>query len=458
MGPICRIGAGAGFAGDRVDPAVALAASGLVDSIALECLAERTLVAALNARSAHPDGGADPRLRRRLTPLIPVAADHGCRIISNLGAANPAAAARATAALAGELGRPGLRVAALLGDDVAHLVAQTAWDQPIEGRLLGAHAYLGSDGMADALAAGADIVLAGRVADSALFAAPVLAASLRAAVAAPRSGSPASGGTAWDADLPLLAGALTVGHLLECTGQLTGGNFEPPGGGGLDAASLAGLGYPLAHVMPDGSAELSLLAQAPGWMDSMTCTLQLLYEVHDPARYITPDAVLDFTGIRFEQVGRNRVRMTGARVVGRPATLKVIAFVERRGVIADVEIGFAGHGAMTRAQCAADVLRLRLQGWAESDLSIDLVGVNSILGAASAPANAAPAELRVHVSARCEDAAMAQEIEDEVYALTLSGPAGGAGVRSERRARIETVSGLVPRELVPWSLVWEVSR
>ena len=453
MTPICRIGAGAGFAGDRVDPAVALAASGQVDSIALECLAERTLVAALNARRMHPDGGADPRLRRRLTPLIPVAADHGCRIISNLGAANPAAAARATAALAGELGRPGLRVAALLGDDVAHLVEQTAWDQPIEGRLLGAHAYLGSDGMAEALSAGADIVLAGRVADSALFAAPVLAASMRAA-----SPAPTSGGAAWDADQPLLAGALTVGHLLECTGQLTGGNFEPPGGGGLDAAALAGLGYPLAHVMPDGSAELSLLEQAPGWLDSMTCTLQLLYEVHDPARYITPDAVLDFTGIRFEQIGRNRVRMTGARVAGRPETLKVIAFVERHGVIADVEIGFAGHGAMTRAQCAADVLRLRLQGWAEVDLTIDLVGVNSILGAASAPANAAPPELRVHVSARCEDAAMAQEIEDEVYALTLSGPAGGAGVRSERRPRIETVSGLVPRELVPWSLVWETSR
>ena len=444
MKPICRVGAGAGFAGDRVEQAVALAASGQVDAIGLECLAERTLVSALNARAAHPDGGADPRLRRRLTPLIPVAAERGCRIVSNLGAANPAAAARATAALARELGRKGLRVAALLGDDVAHLADQTAWDQPIEGRLLGAHAYLGSDGMAQALADGADIVLAGRVADSALFAAPVLAAS-------------AGARSAWDADLPLLAGALTVGHLLECTGQLTGGNFDPPGGGGLDAAALARLGYPFAHVMPDGSAELCLLEDAPGWLDRMTCTLQLLYEVNDPSRYITPDAVVDFTGIRFEQIGRNRVRMTGARAMERPPTLKVIAFVERRGVIADVEIGFAGHGAMTRAQCAADVLRLRLQGWAAADLTIDLVGVNSILGAGSAVANAAPAELRVHVSARCEDNAAAQEIEDEVYALTLSGPAGGAGVRSERRARIETVSGFLARELVPWSLVWETS-
>ena len=438
MTPVCRIGAGAGFAGDRVDPAVALAASGQIDAIALECLAERTLIAALRARDTQPDGGADPRLRRRLSPLIPVAADRGCRIISNLGAANPAAAARQAASLAGELGRSGLRVAALLGDDVAHLTDRTEWEQPIDGRLLGAHAYLGADGMAAALAEGADIVLAGRVADSALFAAPALAA-----------GEP---------DRARRAGALTVGHLLECTGQLTGGNFEPPGGGGLDAAALAGLGFPFAHVMADGSAELAVLEDAPGRVDPMTCTLQLLYEVHDPGRYITPDGVLDFTDISFEPIGHNRVRMTGAHLVGRPDRLKVIAFVEQRGIIADVEIGYAGTFALHRAQLAADTLRLRLRDWAEADLTIDMVGVNSILGAASAAMNAAPPELRVHVSARCEDAAAAQIVEDEVYALTLSGPAGGAGIRSERRPRIATISGLIPRDLVPWSLVWETAR
>jgi hypothetical protein len=434
--PICRVGAGAGFAGDRIDPAVALAASGQVDAIALECLAERTLVAALRARAARPDGGADPRLRRRLGPLIPAAADHDCRIVSNLGAANPAAAARTAAALAGELGRSGLRVAAVLGDDVAHLAGQTEWERPIEGRLLGAHAYLGADGMAAALAQGADIVLAGRVADSALFAAPVLAQA--------------------DADDALRAGALTVGHPLECSGQLTGGNFEPPGGG-LDAAALAGLGFPFARVMADGSAELAVLEDAPAWLDPMTCTLQLLYEVHDPSCYITPDAVLDFTGVRFESTGRNRVGVSGARLAGRPDRLKIIAFVERRGVIADAEIGYAGSFALDRARLAADTLRLRLRDWPEADLTIDMVGVNSILGAASASVNAAPPELRVHVSARCEDAEAAQVVEDEVYALTLSGPAGGAGIRSERRPRVETVSGLIPRALVPWSLAWEVA-
>lgn len=434
--PVCSVGSGAGFAGDRIEPAVALAASGEVDAVALECLAERTLIAALRARAASPEGGADPRLRRRLAPLIPAAAGR-CKIISNLGAANPAAAARAAARLASELGRSGLRVAALLGDDVAPVADQVAWEVPIAGTLIGAHAYLGADGLAAALAEGADIVLSGRVADSALFAAPVLA-----------------GGDVSDA---LRAGALAVGHLLECGGQLTGGNFEPPGGGGLDAAAMAALGYPLARIMADGTAEIAMLEGAPGRLDALTCTLQLLYEVHDPARYITPDGVLDFTGIRFEQIGHNRVRVSGAATAPPPERLKVVGFVEQRGVIADVEIGFAGPHALDLARRAADTLRLRLHDWPKSDLVIDLVGVDSILGPGSAPLRAAPPELRVHISARCNDAAAVQEVEDEVYALTLCGPAGGAGIRSERRANIETISGLIPRASAPWTLAWETA-
>ncbi len=436
MRPVCTVGSGAGFAGDRIEPAVALANSGQVDAVALECLAERTLVAALRARAASPDGGADPRLRRRLAPLLPAAAK-GCRIISNLGAANPAAAARATAALAHERGCSGMRIAALLGDDVAHLAGQVSWETPIEGKLIGAHAYLGADGLSAALEQGAAIVLSGRTADSALFAAPALA----------------MGGVSDQ----LRAGALTVGHLLECGGQLTGGNFEPPGGGGLDAAAMAALGYPLARILSDGTAEIALLDGAPGWLDAMTCTLQLLYEVHDPATYITSDGVLDLTGIRFDQIEPNLVRMSGARMAPPPDRLKVVGFVERRGVIADVEIGYAGPGALGLAERAADTLRLRLDDWIEADLVIDIVGVDSILGKALVPLRGNPPELRMHVSARCDDAAAAQTIEDELYALTLCGPAGGAGIRSERRPRIETISGLIPREAVPWTLAWETA-
>ncbi len=428
------VAAGAGFAGDRVEPAVALAASGEVHAVVLECLAERTLVPALRARRADPESGFDPRVRRRLAPLLPAAKAKQCRVISNLGAANPPAAGRAIARLAGELGLSGLRVAAVVGDDVAAQRKEIAWQQPILGELLGAHAYLGADALAAAIAEGADVVVTGRVADAALFAAEII----------PHL---ASGNDA-------LANAIAVGHVLECAGQLTGGNFEPTGGGGLDARALADLGYPLARVASNGSAEIALLDGAPGQLDAVTCTLQLLYEVHDPARYITPDATIDLTGVRFTETGRNCVAMRGTRWVAKPEMLKVSGFVDRPGFIADVEIGFAGHGAYVRARRAAETLRLRLRDWPEHDVAIDVVGADSILRAASLSTNAAPAEARVHISARCPDADAAQAIEDEVYALTLAGPAGGCSIRSERRAHLEVITGLIARGQVKTDTIW----
>ena len=438
--PVYRIGSGAGFAGDRVDPAVALAASGQVDAVALECLAERTLVPAIKARADNPNAGFDTRLRRRLTPLIPAAAKTNCKIISNLGAANPVAAGQAIAELAKDLGVSGLRIAAVEGDDVLALANHVKWTKPLTGRLIGAHAYLGCVPMADALEAGADVVVTGRVADSALFAAPVR--------------------QFLNQDPSALAGALTVGHLLECGGQLTGGNYDtlggPKPGNPLSAADFANLAYPLAHVYADGSADITVLDGAPAILDALTCTLQLLYEVHDPFKYITPDLTLDFSGIRFEQIGPQRIRMTGAKTSGPPSTLKVAGFMELPGFIADCEIGFAGTGAYERAQRAADTLRLRLSDWSDEQLSIDLVGVNSVLRAGSLKM-AAPAEVRVHVSAKCKDAEMAQVIEDEIYTLTLSGPAGGCSVRSERRNRIEILDGFIEPSLVKTNIRWSHS-
>jgi hypothetical protein len=434
---ICRIGAGAGFAGDRVDPAVELAASGEVDAVALECLAERTLLPAIKARAADPHKGYDPRLKRRLAPLLPVAQANRCRIVSNLGQANPRAAGEAIARLARELGCRGLRVAAVHGDDVLALRERIEWARPVTGTLVGAHAYLGARPLAQALQEGADVVVSGRVADSALFAAPAL--------------------DRLDDSPQALAGALAVGHLMECSGQLSGGNFAPVGGGLLSAEAYARLGFPLADVHSDGTAEIRLLDGAHGLLTPETCTLQLLYEVHDPARYITPDVVLDFSELRFEQAGPNRVRMSGARGAGEPPTLKVAGFMELPGFIADCEIGFAGTGALERARRTAEALRLRLADWRDEDVAIDLVGVNSILRAGSAPTLAAPAEVRVHVSARCDDAEAAQVVEDEIYAMTLSGPAGGCSIRSERRARIEVIDGYIAPALVQPVIEWSQS-
>lgn len=431
------VACGAGFAGDRTEPAVALAASGQVNAVGLECLAERTLVPGLRARQGDCEAGYDPRLNRRLRPLLGVAKENKCRVISNLGAANPAAAGRRIAQLAKELKISNLKVAAVIGDDVLGLADRIEWDEPISGDLLGAHAYLGADALEAAIDGNADVIVTGRAADSALFSAELL--------------------PMLDNRDDALAGATTVGHLLECSGQVTGGNFEMPDGASLSAQDFANLGFPLARVRSDGSAELSLLDGSPGRIDALTCTLQLLYEVHDPANYITPDTILDFTEISFDEVAPNRVRVHGARSRGRPSKLKVSGFVDLPGIIADVEIGYAGTHCLQRGKVAADALRLRLDDVPPEDLRIDLVGIDSTLGAASLPPSNRVPEVRVHVSARCLDAEMAQIIEDEVYSLTLSGPAGGGSVRSERRANLAVVDGFIERGAVKTEIVWETA-
>jgi hypothetical protein len=407
----------------------------VVDDVVLECLAERTIVAGLWRRRTDPEAGYDQRLERRLTPLLPVIAEQGGRVVSNLGSANPAAAARATARLAQSLGLGHLRIAAIVGDDVLARSGDVQWARSPQGEWLGNHAYLGIEPIRAALDEGADIVLTGRAADAALFAAPVM--------------------DTLDGSDDALAGAITVGHLLECGGHLTGGNFDAPGGAQLTAEEFADLGYPIARVSPDGSAELSILDGTGGRLDRLTATLQLLYEVHDPSRYLTPDAIVDFTGIRFEERGPRRVGVSGARYRGRPETLKVSGFAEVPGAIADVEISYAGGGALKRAEVAADVLRLRMKALGIDNAAVDLVGVNSVLGPASGPLLADPPELRVHVTAACDDLELAQAVEDEVYALTVSGPAAGAGLRSEKRfPRVEVVDGLIDRALVPTEVVW----
>jgi len=430
------VASGAGAAPDRIGPAIELVASGLVDGIALECLAERTLVPGLLARRNDPAAGADPRLKRRLRPLLGPARSNGCRIVSNIGAANPEAAMREVAKLARDQDWSSMRVAAVTGDDVVGQQENIRWQRNFNGNLLGAHAYLGGASIVEALAEGADVVITGRVADAVLY------SSVAEDIL--------------DGSLDALAGALTVGHLLECTGHLTGGNFEAPVGVPLSAADYANLGYPMAKVAADGSAELSILEGASGRVDQLTCTLQLLYEVHDPSAYITPDLVVDFTNIQFDEVSKNRVRVSGARACGRPTDLKVSGFVEEPGVISDIEIGYGGSGALARARLCADALRIRLGDMLNSeDHLIDIVGVDSVLGGGSAPTPDAIAEARVHVSARCLDAEAALAVEDETLAMSLSGPAGGGSIRVEKRPNIYIVNGLIDRSLVKETLLWE---
>ncbi|MET3819384.1 hypothetical protein ACVK00_006801 [Burkholderia sp. PvR073] len=433
-----RIGAGAGYSGDRIEPAVELAEHGQLDYLVFECLAERTIAIAQQARRKDPSLGYDPLLDARMQAVLPVAAHKRVRIVSNMGAANPRAAARRTAQIAQSLGLAGLKVAAVEGDDVLDVVLRGAFRFEESGdevaayreRIVSANAYLGAAPIVDALAAGADVVLTGRVADPSLFAAPLIHAF----------------GWRMD-DWDTLGAATVVGHLLECAGQVTGGYFADPGY--KDVPDLARLGFPIGEVAADGSVVITKVPHAGGRVSAATCKEQLLYEIHDPARYLQPDVIADFTRVAVAEEAPDRVRVTGGRGTARPETLKVsVAYVD--GHIGEGQISYGGPGALARARLALDIVRerLALTGVAATELRFDLIGVDALYGDATPAVRGEPAEVRVRVAGRAASAAEAARIGNEVETLYTNGPAGGGGAFKSTREVIAVQSVLLPRAAV----------
>ncbi|WP_347558033.1 acyclic terpene utilization AtuA family protein [Robbsia sp. KACC 23696] len=431
-----RIGAGAGYSGDRIEPAVELAEHGALDFLVFECLAERTIAIAQEARRKDPQQGYDPLLEARMQAVLPAAIRHGVRIISNMGAANPIAAARKTAQIAQALGLGDIKIAAVTGDDVLDVVMQGDFRFEESGddvasykdRIVSANAYLGAAPIVDALAAGAQIVLTGRVADPALFAAPLVHAF----------------GWRMD-DWHTLGQATVIGHLLECAGQVTGGYFADPGV--KDVPNLARLGFPIGEVAADGSVVVTKLPDAGGRVTEATCKEQLLYEIHDPRRYLQPDVVADFSQVSVLEEARDRIRVTGGSGSARTPTLKVsVAYVD--GFIGEGQISYGGPGAVTRARLALDIVRdrLSLTGVRTSELRFDLIGVNSLHGDTVGSRAGEPYEVRARVTGRTASAAEARRIANEVETLYTNGPAAGGGVTKSVREVLAVQSILLPRE------------
>lgn len=432
-----RIGSGAGYSGDRIEPAVELAEQGDIQYLVFECLGERTVALAQQARLKNPESGFDPLLEERMRAVLPLCAAKGIKIVTNMGAANPLAAARKTAAIAASMGLSRLKVAAVLGDDVLEACKQR--DLPIMefdgtisqlgNRLISANAYLGAGPMAEALAGGADVVITGRASDPALFLAPLIHAF------------------GWPMDnWSLLGKGIVAGHMLECAGQVTGGYFADPSY--KDVPDLARLGFPIGEVGEDGSLVITKAEGSGGAVTAQTCKEQLLYEVHDPTRYIQPDVIADFSQVVIEEVSKDRVRISGGGGSARPPTLKVsVGYVD--SFIGEGEISYAGPGALARGRLALDIVRerLKLTGVATSELRFDLIGVDSLHGAqVSAHANE-PYEVRVRVSGRTENLREAVRIGNEVETLYTNGPAGGGGAFKSARDVVAVASVLLPREL-----------
>lgn len=430
------IGNGAGFSGDRLDVALpvveTLIARGGPAAMTFETLAERTLALGVLARRGDAALGYEPMLLPLLRPVLGPCMEHRIPIIGNFGAANPRGAATAIMRLAAEVGLRRPRVAVVEGDDVAALLDEPSvlWPEGRpSGEIVAANAYLGAAPIAEALAMGAEVVVTGRVADPALALGPLIHHF------------------GWAADDQIAAGVL-AGHLLECGAQVTGGYFADPGV--KDVPGMERLGFPVAEVAADGTVVITKADDTGGLVDRRTVTEQLLYEIHDPAAYLTPDVTLDITGVTVAEEGPNRVRVSGARGHPAPETLKATVSLAG-GFLGEGEITYAGPNAQARARLAAETLSKRVASTNALRARIDILGLQAVFdsdAAARGGAAGPDGEFRVRLAAASPDRAAAEAAAREVLHLYCTGPAGGGGVRVAVTPRIATTSALIPRALV----------
>lgn len=426
-----RIGCGAGFSGDRLEPAEILAEKGNLDYLVLECLAERTIALAQKRKQLNPELGYDPFLERRMRKLLPALSKNKICIITNMGAANPLAAAQKVKDISLELGL-NIKVAAVFGDDVLSmldfeaLAMETNLPVKQSGEIISANAYLGVDGILKALENGTQIIITGRVADPSLFLAPMIHEF------------------GWKLDdYDILGQGTVIGHLLECAGQITGGYFADK-----DKKSVPGLdilGHPIAEISNDGSAIISKVEGTGGLINLATVKEQLLYEVINPNRYITPDVEANFTTVKLEDLGQNQVLVKGGTGKSKPVNLKVsVGF--KAFYLGEGEISYAGFGAEDRARLGGEIIENRLSSNFK-EIRIDYIGISAV-HRTSFGQNNSPYEVRLRVAAKADTIEEAARIGEEVEALYTNGPAGGGGVRKIQTEVIGVVSVLMERNKI----------
>ncbi len=435
-----RLGCGAGFSSDRLGPAMDLAEKGKLDWLVFETIGERTLAFGHRDRKLDPRRGYNPQLAARMRGVLKASQANGTRIMTNMGVANVPAAAQVVVEVARELGLKGLKVAAVLGDEVTDLLGPdtTLFDNhdkridEVGLPLAGANVYLGIDAILPAIETGADVIITGRVADPSLFLSPIVHKY----------------GWARD-DWAALGRGTLVGHLMECGMQITGGYFADPGR--KDVPRLADCGYPIAEVAADGSAVITKLADAGGMVTPRTVKEQLLYEVHDPRQYLTPDVTADFSTVELSEDARDRVRVAKASGSQRPEKLKVTVGFDG-GYLGEAGVSYAGPNAAARAQLAGDIIRERLGrepgiGGAGVAMRVDLIGLNALHATAHGVRQEAE-DVRLRVALRTTDRAACETMLWEVESLLCCGPAGGGGYRGQITPSVVTHSALIARDRV----------
>lgn len=437
-----RIANGQGFWGDSVDAPVRLVEEGPIDVLTLDYLAEVTMSIMQKLKSRDPNAGYATDFVDLVRRILPALRERGVRIVANAGGVNPEACRGALVEVAREVGTHGLKVATVVGDDI-----YTRLDELVEAgvpfrnlddgrpfsairdRVLSANVYLSSFPAADALARGADLVITGRMTDPGLVVAPLVAEF------------------GWKPhDWDLLAAGTVAGHILECGAQCTGGNFSR----WWEVEGWDRLGYPIAEVAPDGGFVVTKHEGTGGLVTVDTVAEQLVYEMGNPEGYITPDCVVDFTTIRLEDAGKDRVRVHG--IVGRPATdtFKVsISYLE--GYKAVGQLTISGPDALAKARVAADALwgRLRYAGCVFEDTLTEFVGSDACHGGIARRDD--PPEVVLRVGVKDPDRAKVDRFGKEIAPLVTSGPPGITGFAGGRPKATEVLGywpTLVPKGLV----------
>ena len=432
-----RIANGQGFWGDWLEAPVRLVEQGPIDYLILDYLAEVTMSILQKQKDSNPALGYArdfPPLIGRIAKQI---AGRNVKVIANAGGVNPKACAQAVLRAA-----PGLKVAVVSGDDVFprldELIAKGhelrdmdsgASLSTIWARVLSANAYIGAFPLAEALGAGADIVIAGRCTDTALALAPMIH----------RFG--------WtEADWDKLAAGTIAGHIVECGAQCTGGNSQVDW---RNIPDLANIGYPIVEAEPDGSFTVTKHLGTGGRVHSDVVKEQLLYELGDPRHYITPDCVADFTTIRLEDAGPDRVRVSGIRGGPRPDMLKV-SISYANGWKAGGTLVYSWPQAIEKARAADQIVRQRLAGLGLSfdEIYTEFLGVNACHGPIAPPVDDLP-EVQLRIGVRGQDKHAVERFTRELIPLVLNGPPGATGFGEGKPPVREIVAywpALIPRE------------
>lgn len=443
-----RIASGAGYAGDRIEPAIDVIKNGNINYIIFECLAERTIAIAQSEKIKNREKGYNSLLEERFNAILPLISEKNIKVITNMGAANPISAIKKVKELVKSKNLKNLKLAAVVGDDILPNLEKYSENKILEfnsqlkdikENIVSANVYLGTEGILEALKNGANIIITGRCADPSLFLAPLIYEFN------------------WNKEnYDLIAKGIMAGHLLECGAQVSGGYYSIPTKN--EIPDLWNVGFPIAEIYDNGEVIVTKTNTTSGKVSLGTCKEQLLYEVHNPKEYITPDGVANFTTISLKELERNKVLLTGATGKERPKNLKV-SIGYKDCFIGEAEISYGGSLSFEKAKIAKNIIekRIEFRKLTFEEIKYDYIGFNSLYDSSisSKISSNNHSEVRLRVAVRTKNKEAAKKIVDEVETLYTNGPSGGGGVTKKIEEVISICSIFVPRTDINQEVIYE---